>query len=274
MRILLGPAGLPLAAKTANTAEGVKIVAELGLQCMEIEFVQQVYLQNEEAKIVGKVAKENGVQLSVHAPYYINLASEKKAIVEASKKRILQSVERAHYMQAKIVVIHAGYYGKLSPQQTFERICAAFEDIAKEMKKNSWDDVLLGCETTAKRKQWGTLQEVLEMRKAVDLCYPYIDFAHLFARAGEIDYEKILKILKKEKIYQIFSHFEGLQQKAGRFVDVHTAIDNPPFEPLAEAILKQKRKDLVVSIICESPLLEEDALKMKKIFEKLGYNFI
>ncbi|MEK6909623.1 MAG: endonuclease IV, partial [Candidatus Aenigmatarchaeota archaeon] len=67
----------------------------------------------------------------------------------------------------------------------------------------------------------------------------------------------------------INSPFEGGDKnKKGEFVDVHVPINgHPPFEPLAKEIIKRK---LGITIISESPVLEIDSLKMKKIFEKLG----
>ncbi len=273
MRILLGPAGIPLAAKGKSTVEGVKVVAELGLQCMEIEFVQQVYMDNRTAKQVGKTAKDLGVQLSVHAPYYINLLSENEKILEASKRRILQSVERAHHMNAKVIAVHAGYYGKFSPGQAFEKIKTEFEDVLEDVRKNSWDDVLIGCETMGREKQWGTLGEILKLSREVKGCYPYIDFGHVFVRNnGRINYSEIFDQLKKGKIKFIYSHFEGVgKNKDGKFVDVHTPIDHaPPFEPLAEEILK---RGIDIAIVCESPLIDQDALSMRAVFEKLCRNF-
>ena len=111
MKIKLGPAGIPQKCK-GSSIDGVRFVAEEGLQAMEISFVRGVKMGNEMALKLGEVAKQSGVELSVHAPYYINLASHEKKIQKESIQRINDSLERAHLMGAKIVVIHAGYYGE------------------------------------------------------------------------------------------------------------------------------------------------------------------
>lgn len=97
-KIYLGTAGIPLSAKGKSTVEGVKKVKELGLNAMEVEFVQGVKMSIEKAKELGEVAKTIGVRLSVHAPYYINLCSEEKEKIEASKNRILETATRAEAM--------------------------------------------------------------------------------------------------------------------------------------------------------------------------------
>jgi len=44
----------------------------------------------------------------------------------------------------------------------------------------------------------------------------------------------------------------------------------PNFEDFAKEILKRK---INITIISESPILEQDSLLMKRIFERLGYKF-
>lgn len=272
MKILLGTAGIPDSAKDYSTIGGVKAIAKDGLQAMELAFVRQVYLTNEQAKEVGRIAAENNVSLSVHAPYYINLAAKSESTREASKKRILGCVERAFHMNAEIIAIHAGYYMNFSSEETFQRIKYSLEQIHAVMLKNGWENVLLGLETTGKEKQWGTLEEILRMCGEVKGCHPYIDFAHLFVKQnGSIDYSKILDKLEEEGYKNLYAHFEGVEKRNEKFVDIHAMIDsNPPFEPLAKELLK---RNFDARIICESSVPETDALKMKDILTCLGYNF-
>ena len=80
-KILLGPAGSPV----SSTLDGIRKVKELGLQAMEVEFVRGIGMSNELAKKCGAAAKEENIQLSIHAPYYINLASPEKATTNSRK---------------------------------------------------------------------------------------------------------------------------------------------------------------------------------------------
>jgi deoxyribonuclease-4 len=274
MKIFLGPAGIPTVAEDRTTEGGIKKVSELGLNCIEIEFVRNVYLNQKKAEEIGKLAKELNIQLTVHAPYFINLLSGKKSTVEASKKRILESLDRAERMNAKTVVVHAAYYGNLSKEEAFEKMKSITEEILDEMKKNGINKTLLAYETMAKESQFAGLEELLKLMKEMKSrqLTVNVDFAHLFARNnGKINYSEILEKLKG--FDQIFSHFSNVKFNVNtkKFVDVHVPINShPPFKPLAEEILKRK---LNITIISESPILEQDSLKMFKIFKSLDPKF-
>lgn len=272
-RILLGPAGTPTTTK-GTTIDGIKEVARLQLNAMEIEFVRSVYMKPEMAEEAGKVAKDLNIELTIHAPYFINLCSQKKQVIEASKRMILDSADRGERMGAKTIAIHSAYYSGLKPEEALEKTREGFLDILDKMKSKGIKNVKLGIETMARESQFGTLDEVIEFCKKTKQIIPYIDWAHLFARNnGKIDYEEVFDKLKPLKLKHIYSHFEGMKYntKGGKFIDVHEPINsNPPFEPLAKEVLKRK---VDITIICESPILERDSIKMKKIFEKLGYKF-
>jgi deoxyribonuclease-4 len=274
MQIRLGPAGKPLCTK-GDTIAAIRTVHELGLNAMEIEFVRSINLSREKAKEAGTVAKKLGIELSVHAPYYINLASEDEKKVEASIKRIVESLDRASFMEAKVVVVHAGYYGS-SPENARKLILEKCKEISETISENGWK-VNLGLETTGRLSQWGTLDEIIALCKKVKFCIPVIDFAHIYARnGGTINYKEIFSKLKILKLKHIHSHFSGINFKktlVGGNEKEHLPIKRskgPSFEELAKEILKQK---INITIISESPILERDALYMKQIFQKLGYKF-
>ena len=274
MKVFLGPAGIPTVTEDRTTEGGIKKVYELGLNSIEIEFVRNIYLNQKKAEEVGKLAKELNIQLTVHAPYFINLLSNQKSTLEASKKRILDSLDRAERMGAKAVVVHAAYYGSLSKEEAFEKMKNITEEILDEMKKIGVNKTLLAYETMAKESQFAGLEELLKLMKEIKSrqLTVNVDFAHLFVRNnGKIDYNEILEKLKG--FDQIFSHFSNVKfnPKTKKFVDVHVPINShPPFKPLAEEILKRK---LNTTIISESPVLEQDSLKMLQIFKKLDPKF-
>ena len=263
--IRIGTAGIPIKCK-GGSADGIKFVKELGLHAMEVEFVRGVRMSNATADTLKEVAKENKIELSVHSPYYINLASHEKEKITASKKRILDSMERAHHMGAWIVVVHPGYYGKHEKEKCYEMIKKGCEDIISRHK----GDVLLGLETTAKERAFGTLDEIIQLSKEVKGCVPVVDFAHMFARTGSIDYADILKRVSRFK--HLHSHFSNMKKtKKGTYADIHVPIDHAPdLRPLVKEVLKRKTN---ITMISESPVIEADALKVKKMFERQGYKF-
>lgn len=266
--IWIGTAGIPISATDKTTFGGIKRIRELGLNALEIEFVRKVYLKNEVAKKIGKFAKDLEVKLSVHAPYFINLCSQEKSKLEASKKRILDSVERAYYMDAYIVVFHPGYYGKLSKEQAYEKVKKACIDLREKIRNNGWDSVLLGLETTGRIKQFGSLEENIKISKEVRGCVPVIDFAHIFARkGGKINFKEVLDKVKKLKLKILHTHFSGIEfslAKEGGNEKKHLNLiegAKPDYKPL----IKEIKKGVNITLISESPNLEKDALFLKKM---------
>lgn len=275
MGIFLGPAGLPLSSKGVSTVEGIRRIGELGLDAMEIEFVRSIYLNEKSAEEISKVAKESNVRLSIHAPYFINLLSKNNSVIESSKQRIIRTAKIGEIVNADVIAIHVAYYSGLSMEDARNKLKGILIEIFDELKTSDIDNVKFGIEVMGKESQFGSLDEVIQLCKEVNhkQLVPYIDFGHIFVRNnGKINYSEIFDKLKPLKLDHINSHFEGVKfnLKTKKFVDVHTPInDHPPFEPLAKEILKRK---LNITIISESPLLEQDSLKMKRIFENLGYS--
>ena len=116
-KVRFGPAGI---GGVKQAADNLKEYKEAGFSAAEVEFTYSVYIKkNEDAKRIGAEAKKLGIMLSVHAPYYINLLSEDKKKIEASKKRILACCERGHYLGAKYIVFHAAYYGKYDKEKAY-----------------------------------------------------------------------------------------------------------------------------------------------------------
>ncbi|MEM0363856.1 MAG: deoxyribonuclease IV [Sulfolobaceae archaeon] len=273
-KIYLGPAGIPHASKKRNTIEGIKTVKELGLNAMEVEFVQGVRMSKDMAKEAGQVAKELGIRLSVHAPYFINLCSDDQEKVEASKKRIIETADRAELMGADAIAIHIAFYEKDKAKECYEKVKSELGEVVDNARSMGIKNVKFGVETMAKETAFGTLDEVISISKEIKGVIPYIDWAHTFARqGGQINYGEIIDRLVKELgLTHINSHFESLENRKGKYVDEHVPIDynSPPFEPLAKEILK---RDISITLICESPELERDALKMKEVLVNLGYKF-
>jgi deoxyribonuclease-4 len=253
--IKIGPAG----SGGLGNLKGIERVARMKLDCMEVEFTYGVRMSLDAAREVGALAKEKGIILSVHAPYYINLASDEQEKIVASKQRIRDSCERAAALGARNVVFHAGFYQKKTAGQTYALIKKGILEIQGNIKKNKWK-VQLCPEVTGKPSQFGSVEELLKLMKETG-CGVCVDFAHLYAREqGNIDYGKTIKRLPKK----FHAHFSGIEYgpKGER---KHLKTTKKFFEPLAEALLKAKRD---VTLICESPRPYKDAAMMKGVVTK------
>lgn len=261
MEIRIGPAGTG-----GDSLKGMERARELKLSACEIEYTHGIKMSNATAKKVGEAAKKNGIKLSVHAPYFINLNSDDRKKLEASKKRILTSCERAHHLGAERVVFHPGFYGRTDRETTFQNIKEAMVEMQKEIKRKKWK-VKLAPETTGKLNVFGSLDEILRLVKETK-CSFCVDFAHLKARGrGRIDYGKVLEKLKGFK--HIHCHMSGIEytDKGERR---HLMTDRKEIAALAKAMLKAK---INATIINESPDIFGDAVLGKEVFESLGYKF-
>ena len=266
--IYLGPAGIPISCKKRSTLACLEYLSKIGLNAMEVEFVRGVKMSEKLAEEIGRVAKRFGIKLSVHAPYFINLCSEDEEKVKASKRRILEALDRAQRMGAECVVVHAGYYGRMEKDEAMEKIMVELTDIIER----GGEEPKLAIETMAKQTQFGSLEEVLELCKRMKKrVVPLVDFMHIFVRnGGKIDYGQVLDKLEKMGFEHIHSHFSNSKYNINtkRFMDVHVPMNkHPPFEPLAEEIVKRGTN---ITIISESPVLEKDSLKMREIIKKVS----
>jgi len=253
----LGPAG---SGGLGNSA-GIEKIRDVGLDAMEVEFTYGVKMSDEKAKIIGALAKKLKISLSVHAPYYINLASLEKPKIVASKKRILAACEKAHLLGAKYVVFHAGFYQNRSKNEIYAIIKSELIDLVRAIKVKKWN-VVLAPETTGKASQFGDLDEMLRLKKETG-CELCVDFAHLLARRGQIDYISVFRKLKGIK--HIHAHFSGIEftNKGERR---HRLTEKKAITDLLKHIIKQK---IDITIINESPDPIGDSLKTRAIAESL-----
>lgn len=239
-------------------------LAELGLSALEVEFTHGVHMKNETAKEIAKLAKKHNISLSIHAPYFINLASKEKEKIKASIKRILDSCERAHYLGATHVVYHSGFFQKQNPKLVKDLITENTQYIVEKIKENKWKTTI-SPELTGKPTQYGSIRELLQLRKDTG-CEITVDFAHQKARQqGKIDYAEIFDQIKSLK--HIHSHFSGIEwtEKGER---KHKITEKEDILPLAKEIIKRKTD---ITIINESPDPIGDAYKTKQTFEQLTW---
>jgi len=225
---------------------------------MELEFVRNIYLNTESAKKASEQAQKHNISLSCHAPYYINLASTKPGISFKSKNLIQHTLDIAEACKATIIVIHAGYYMEQSPEQTYNIIKSALQEFTSTVK--------LGIETMGRQKQFGTVEEIARLTEECENVAPVIDFAHIHARTdGGIktkdDFKKILDTFDNLNINHIHCHMTGIKYENGnekRHIPISS--NEPDFRHLATLI---NENNYNMTIISESPLIEQDALLFK-----------
>ncbi len=270
--IRVGTAGIPQTAKGKGSKKAVKVVSDLGLNAMEIEYVYGVRMKDKTAEEIGKEAEKHEVSLSAHAPYYVNLNSKEEDKIKASEERVMKTARKTDKLGGNRVTFHPGYYSGKEPEEAMEVFKKEFKKIQEKIEKEKLD-VTLSPETTGKIKQFGDWDELMEAIKEIPEIGMTLDFAHVWAREkGNIEFDKVFQTLEQELGSEFFEdmhmHFSGIQWNKGG-EDSHLILEESDF-PLQEMLEVIESYEVQGTMICESPNLEEDALKVKKMLEERG----
>jgi deoxyribonuclease IV len=257
MKLLFGPASIG-----SPGDKGLEQLAKLGVKTSEVAFGRGVYMKREMAERLGKLAKKLKISLSVHAPYYVNLATSDIEKKEASIQRILSACERGSLLGAKEIVFHPAYYMEKDAEDVYQIVRDEILKMQETIKENKWG-VVLCPETTGKATQFGSLDECLRLIKDTG-CGVCVDFAHLKARdIGKIDYDEVMKKIKNVK--HLTCHFSGIVwgPKGERKHELTKDGD------LKELLGYLKKYKISTRIINESPDVLGDTLKTIKMWDKM-----
>ncbi len=259
-----------------STLDAPKWVSEKGLEIYEYECGQGVRVSEETAEKFGCEAKKHGIEISVHAPYFISLASEDERKRKNSIGYILQTLKVAKIMGGKKIVVHPGSCSKRDRSEAFSLACVTMKEAVKAARDNGFGDMIICPETMGKINQIGTVDEIIDMCKLDEMLVPTIDFGHINAREmgslkSDEDYEKIIVSmidgLGFEKVKHFHMHFSKVEYTKGgekKHLTFEDKVYGPEFEPLARVI---KKYGLEPTVICESDgTMAEDALIMKEIY--------
>ena len=253
--IRFGPAGLGAVEDAISNLEEFH---KLGLKACEVSFTYGPYIKNrEDALKIGKVAKKLGIYLSIHASYFVNLNSKEEEKIESSKKRILKCCEVGHWLGAKRVVFHPGFYSGMNSAEASIEIKESMIEMQKVIKKNKWD-IKLCPEVMGKVNVFGSIDEISDLVKDTG-CGFCIDIAHVLARYGEYRFDEIKKAFPEKKWHVHFSGIEYGEKGERRHLLT-------PIEEWKKVFkfLKELKKDVV--LICESPDPVADSVVGKKIW--------
>ena len=272
--LLFGTGGTPHSAKSPSAQSGIERIAELGLGCMEIEFVQGVRMSEERATLVGEIAAKKGIKLSAHAPYFINLNAHEPEKIKASQDKLLQTARIASLCHAESIVFHAAFYLGDSPEKAYNTVKRYLEEILNHLKQEN-NRVWIRPETAGKLSQFGSLEETLDLCTELGGIAPCLDFAHWHARAGGFNsYQEFASILLQVKdrlgrnaLDDMHIHVSGIAY--GRKGETkHLNLKESDFQ-YAELIKALKDYDAKGIVICESPNLEQDALLLQATYNAL-----
>ncbi|MEJ2305265.1 MAG: TIM barrel protein, partial [Anaerolineales bacterium] len=250
--------------------------AELGLDGMELGWVRSVRVSEKTCQLIKETAEAQGVSLSVHAPYYINLNADEREWPK-SRKRLMDAAHYGYLAGATDIVFHPGSYFERPPEEVLPNAIQRLEGCVEELRAGG-NPVTLRPETMGKSAMLGSLEDTLLMSQEISGVQPCIDFAHLHARKGDgsmntyAEWASVLeaygKALGKKALKSLHAHISGI---------VYTEKGEKEHVPLEEADLELKEilkalKDFGCQgrMLCESPAMEEDALKIQEAWMEIS----
>jgi deoxyribonuclease IV len=274
---LFGTVGSPISTppKPGGSVGGVFRIAELDLTALELGWVQSVRVTEDTCARIKTAAEEQKVAISVHAPYFINLNADEEEWPK-SRKRLMDAAFYGNLAGATDIIFHPGSYFGKPPDQVLPVAISRLRECVEELRTNG-NPVTLRPETMGKSAMLGSLQDTLEMSAAIPGIEPCLDFAHLHARNGDGSVNSFLewadlikgyaKYIGNDFLLSLHIHLSGIEysEKGERNHLPLRESDlrlNELFKALHEANCQGR-------ILCESPLMEEDALYMKELWESL-----
>lgn len=259
-----------------HTYEAMKWISDMGLTAYEYSFGRGVRIKEDSAKKIALEAEKYGISVSVHAPYYINLASDDEEKFEKNIAYFADASQAAEWLGAKRIVFHPGSRGKLERGAAFAFTKNNLGRMLKVMDEMSYKDLIYCPETMGKINQIGDLDEILELCLIDERLVPTIDFGHLHTRGrGAInsaeDFDAILKAiisrLGEERAKHFHVHFSKIAY-TDMGEKMHMTFDDEGFGPdfcLLAPLLKKYGLEPV--IICESNgTMAKDAKTMMETY--------
>lgn len=253
---------------------------EKGLDCFEYQCGRGVKISEDAAKILGEKAKENGILLSVHAPYYISLSSVEKEKRDNSINYILDTLKAAKNMGADRIVVHSGSCGSITRKEALELATDTLKRAVISADEAGYGDIHICPETMGKVKQLGNVDEVIKLCLIDERLIPTIDFGHVNSMTlGSLktveDTEEIIKKIEKklgrDRAKNFHAHYSRIEYTNAGEKKHHTFAETefePDFNPIAEAIVNC---GVTPRIICESAGTQtRDAVELKRIYLKTG----
>ena len=264
-------AGVPLRAGAKGYEAGFKILDDMGLDGLELEFVRGVRISDKSREAVGSANKV----ITAHAPFYVNLNAREEDKVEASIQRIIETAETCYSLGGFSITFHAGFYLGMDKETVYQQIKKGIEIITAELKKVN-NNIWIRPETTGKATQWGDLEEIVRLSKEFETVLPCVDFSHLHARYNGISntYDEFAKIfetigneLGQAALDNFHAHIAGIEYgEKGEKKHLNLEESDMNYKDLLKAF-----KDFGVkgAIVCESPNIEDDAKLMKDYYLSL-----
>ena len=269
-----GTVGAPIStpAKPGGSVGAIIRLAELGLSALELGWVQAVRVTEATCAAIRVEAQKQNITLSVHAPYFINLNASDEEWPK-SRKRLMDAAYYGNLAGATDIIFHPGSYFGANPADVLAVAIPRLAGCVDELRA-AGNPVILRPETMGKSAMLGSLEDTLEMSRHIQGVLPCLDFAHLHARAGDgsvNSYDEFAHILQvyaqslgESALQSLHIHLSGIEYTT-KGEKNHLPIRESDFQ--ITGLFKALRAHHCGGrILCESPVMEEDALYMKEIY--------
>ena len=272
LSFMFGTVGSPKSTpkKPGGSVGGVLHSAELGLYCLELGWVRSVRVSDKTCALINTTAEKGGVAISVHAPYYINLNADEEEWPK-SRKRLIDAAHYGYLAGATDIIFHPGSYFQRPPEDVLPTAINRLENCLEELHSAD-NPVTLRPETMGKSAMLGSLDDTIKMSQALKGVKPCLDVAHLHARAGDgsvNSYDEWAHVLEDygnalgdSALKDLHIHISGIEY-GDKGEKEHLPLEESDLD--FKAILRALNDfECQGRILCESPILEEDALRCKK----------
>lgn len=273
-----GTVGSPLQTpkKPGGSVGAVLFSRLLGLDALELGWVQSVRVSEETCAIIRQTAAAADVAVSVHAPYFINLNAEDEEWPK-SRKRLMDAAHYGNLAGATDIIFHPGSYFERDPMEVLKVAIPRLQGCVDELRA-AGNPAILRPETMGKSAMLGSLDDTVEMSKAIPGVLPCVDFAHLHARPGDgtvnsyeewsTRLEMVAKTLGGEVLKQLHVHLSGIEYgPKGEKNHVPVAESDLDLKGLFRAL---HSFGAAGRILCESPAMEDDALYLKAAWQEIS----
>ncbi len=258
--------------KPGGSVGAVLQTAALGLSALELGWVQSVRVTEETCAAIQAAAKSQNIALSVHAPYFINLNANAEEWPK-SKKRLLDAAYFGWLAGATDIIFHPGSYFNQPAAQIMPLVIERLQSCVEETLARG-AEVRFRPETMGKSAMIGSLEDTLEMSQRIPNVFPCLDFAHLHARPGDGSmntYREWLSVLQSyaqvlgtAALQNLHIHLSGIEYslkgERNHLPLRESDLDLDGLFAAFESVNAGGR------ILCESPIMEEDALYMQQLW--------
>ena len=268
------PTGTPK--KPGGSVGAIAFSKSIGLQAFELGWVQSVRVSEETCALIKSAASEQDVSISVHAPYFINLNATAEEWPK-SRKRLMDAAHYGNLAGATDIIFHPGSYFENPPAEVLKIAIPRLKGCLAELRK-AGNPVTIRPETMGKSAMLGSFEDTLEMAKSIEGVLPCIDFAHLHARPGDgtmntyDEWSALLtayqKAVGKAALKRLHIHLSGIEY-GPKGEKNHLKLEDADLD-LKALFRALHDHGCAGRILCESPIMEEDALNMKKAWMKVS----